>query len=58
MKLYFKDIELGQITEVSADSPWIYGTIHLNEISHFMSIFAGWLMRKLNLILKSQIQNF
>ncbi|EEL51854.1 MULTISPECIES: hypothetical protein [Bacillus cereus group] len=42
MKLYFKDIELGQITEVSANSPWIYGTIHLNENSKpFHEYFRG-----------------
>lgn len=42
MKLYFKDIELGDITEVSTDTPWMYGTIHLNENSKpFHEYFHG-----------------
>ncbi|MGG3519759.1 hypothetical protein ABES33_07150 [Bacillus pseudomycoides] len=42
MKLYFKDIELGEITELSADPPWMYGTIHLNEKSKpFHEYFHG-----------------
>ncbi|MBC6976138.1 hypothetical protein H9I32_28365 [Bacillus sp. Xin] len=42
MKLYFKDIELGDITEVSADTPWMHGTIHLNENSQpFHEYFRG-----------------
>ncbi|WP_410981582.1 hypothetical protein [Bacillus cereus] len=42
MKLYFKDIELGKITEVSTDAPWMHGTIHLNENSQpFHEYFRG-----------------
>lgn len=33
MKLYFKDIELGEIIDIFTDAPWMYGTIHLNENS-------------------------
>ncbi|PEB47830.1 hypothetical protein CON65_10545 [Bacillus pseudomycoides] len=42
MKLYFKDIELGEITEVHTDTPWMYGTIHLNKNSKpFQEYFRG-----------------
>lgn len=33
MKLYFKDIEIGEIKDVFIETPWMYGTIHLNENS-------------------------
>ncbi|WP_369903467.1 hypothetical protein [Bacillus manliponensis] len=33
MRLYFKNIEIGEITEVFGDTPWMYGTIHLNKNS-------------------------
>lgn len=33
MKLYFKDIEIGEIKDVFVDMPWMYGTIRLYENS-------------------------
>ncbi|MDM5187366.1 hypothetical protein QUF99_08545 [Bacillus sp. DX4.1] len=42
MKLYFKDIALGEISEVYTDYPWMYGSIHLNENSKpFYEYFRG-----------------
>ncbi|AIY77170.1 hypothetical protein NT98_939 [Bacillus cereus] len=29
MKLYFKDMEIGEIKDVFGDMPWMYGTICL-----------------------------
>ncbi|MEK3931761.1 hypothetical protein [Bacillus sp. FSL R7-0642] len=33
MKLYFKDMEIGEIKDVFGDMPWVYGTIRLSENS-------------------------
>ncbi|ANV69996.1 MULTISPECIES: hypothetical protein [Bacillus] len=33
MKLYFKDTEIGEIRDIFAETPWMYGTIHLNDNS-------------------------
>ncbi|EJS72572.1 hypothetical protein CN425_12875 [Bacillus cereus] len=33
MKLYFKDMEIGEIKDVFGDMPWMYGTIRLYENS-------------------------
>lgn len=33
MRLYFKDIEMGEIIDVFADTPWMHGTIFLNDNS-------------------------
>ncbi|WP_242224654.1 hypothetical protein [Bacillus cereus group sp. BfR-BA-01380] len=42
MKLYFKDIELGEVTDIFTETPWIYGTIHLNEKSKpYQEYFRG-----------------
>lgn len=41
MKLYFKDIEIGEIKDVFVDMPWMYGTIRLYENSKtFQKIFS------------------
>jgi len=33
MKLYFKDTEIGEIRDIFAETPWMHGTIHLNDNS-------------------------
>lgn len=43
MKLYFKDTEIGEIRDIFAETPWMYGTIHLNDIVNpIKNIFVKW----------------
>ena len=43
MKLYFKDIHLGDISNVNGDGFWMYGNINFtNNISDFKEFLTKW----------------